>query len=54
MYLSDLLDDLELCKDDGEVYVELHGTHYKLQEVQDTSQGVILLIDPEAEEREMR
>lgn len=54
MKLNDIMNELEVCREDGEVLVELHGSHYIVQEVIDTSQGVILIIDPDSEERDMR
>jgi len=54
MLLSELLDDLELCRDDGEVVVEIDGVQHAIVEVQDTSQGPILIVDTELEDREMR
>lgn len=54
MLLSDLLDELGLCREDGEVLVEINGVHHIIQEVQDTSQGPVLIVDTDEEEREMR
>ena len=54
MLLSELLDELEICRDDGDVLVEVNGVQYKLTEVQDTSQGVVLIVDTDEEERELR
>lgn len=54
MLLSELLDDLQLCREDGEVVIEIDGVQHPVQEVQDTSQGPVLIIDTYQEDREMR
>lgn len=54
MLLSDLLIELELCREDGEVLVEIGGTQHVIHSVQDTSQGPVLIVDIYKEEREMR
>lgn len=53
MRLAELMADLDFCMD-GEVFVEVNDVVHKVHEVQDTSQGVILIVDPDQEEREMR
>lgn len=53
MNLQDLMDDLELCRSD-EVFVEVNGVVHPIHQVQDTSQGVILVVDTDEEERELR
>jgi hypothetical protein len=45
--------DLDLCMD-GEVFVEVNGVVHEVHEVQDTSQGTILIVDPDQEDRAMR
>lgn len=54
MLLSELLEELDLCREDGDVVVEIDGVAHSIQEVQDTSQGPVLIVDTEAEDREMR
>lgn len=53
MRLSELTSDLDLCME-NEVFVEMNGVVHKVHEVQDTSQGIILIVDTDQEEREMR
>jgi quercetin dioxygenase-like cupin family protein len=45
--------DLDLCMD-GDVFVEVNGVVHEVHEVQDTSQGTILIVDPDQEDRDMR
>jgi very-short-patch-repair endonuclease len=45
---------LTSCLDDGEVVVEIDGVHHPLADALDTSQGPILIVDTDQEEREMR
>ena len=54
MRLAELMADLDLCMDGGEVFVEVNGVVHEVHEVQDTSQGVILIVDPDQEDRAMR
>lgn len=53
MRVDTLMEELELCQSD-EVFIEINGVQHALHEVQDTSQGVILVVDTDQEEREMR
>jgi hypothetical protein len=53
MNQQELMDELEQCLN-TEVFVEVNGIVHRLHEVQDTSQGIILLVDTFQEEREMR
>jgi hypothetical protein len=53
MKQHELMEDLELCPD-MEVFVEVNGVAHSIHEVQDTSQGIILMVDTDREEREMR
>lgn len=53
MRLSELMRDLDLCMENG-VFVEMNGVVHEVHEVQDTSQGVVLIVDTDQEEREMR
>lgn len=48
---QELMVDLELSPA-SEVFVRVNGRDYEIQEVQDTSQGVILVVD--TDDREMR
>ena len=50
---QELMEELEYCPD-SEVFVEVNGIVHRLHEVQDTSQGIILMVDTNQEEREMR
>lgn len=50
---QELMEELECCPY-AEVFVEVNGIVHKLHEVQDTSQGIILMVDTDQEEREMR
>lgn len=54
MLLSELLSELDYCREDGEVVVEINGVQHAVSEVQDTSQGPVLVVDTFDEEREMR
>jgi len=54
MLLSELLNNLDLCREDGEVVVEIDGIQHPIHEIQDTSQGPVLIVDSDQEEREMR
>jgi hypothetical protein len=53
MNQQELMEELDLCPD-VEVFVEVNGISHRLHEVQDTSQGIVLLVDTFQEEREMR
>ena len=54
MLLSTLMDILARCLDDGEVVVEVNGVQHTITDVSDTSQGPVLIVDTDQEEREMR
>jgi quercetin dioxygenase-like cupin family protein len=45
--------DLDLCME-GDVFVEVNGVVHEVHEVQDTSQGTILIVDADQEDRAMR
>jgi hypothetical protein len=53
MTLQELMYELECCPDE-EVFVEVNSVVHRIHEVQDTSQGIILVSDPDQEERELR
>ncbi len=53
MTQQELMYELECCPD-GEVFVEVAGVMHQIHEVQDTSQGIILVTDSDQEERELR
>jgi mannose/fructose-specific phosphotransferase system component IIA len=53
MNQQELMEELDLYPN-TEVFVEVNGVVHRLHEVQDTSQGIILLVDTFQEEREMR
>jgi hypothetical protein len=53
MKLTELMADLDYCTE-GNVFVEVNGVVHEIHEVQDTSQGAILIVDSDQEEREMR
>jgi hypothetical protein len=48
---QELMGDLELSSAD-EVFVRFNGRDHPVQEVRDTSQGVILVVDTDQELRE--
>ena len=55
MRLDDFLDKLErLGEVDSEVCVEVNGIVHEIQAVQGDSQGITIVVDTNAEEREMR
>lgn len=54
MLLSELIEELDCCREDGEVVVEINGVQHTVLEVLDTSQGPVLVVDTVEEEREMR
>ena len=54
MRLLELVEELDFCKDDSEVFVEVNGIVHKIHYIQDTSQGVIFVVDSDEEDREMR
>jgi len=53
MTQQELMIELDYCPD-SEVFVEVNGIVHQIHEVQDTSQGIILIVDPDQEERSMR
>lgn len=53
MNTEDLLKMLEICSG-SEIYVEFNEVVHTIHDVQDTSQGVILVVDTDEEEKEMR
>lgn len=54
MLLSDLIAELDCCREDGEVLVEINGVQHPIQYINDTSQGTVLVVDTYLEEKEMR
>jgi len=54
MLLSTLMDTLSRCLDDGEVVVEINGVQHTITDINDTSQGPVLIVDTDQEERELR
>lgn len=57
MLLDELLNELETfpwASYNGEVLVEINGVQHSVHEVQDCSQGVVLFVDTDQEERDMR
>jgi len=55
MRLDDFLDKLErLGEMDSEVCIEVNGVVHEIQDVHGGSQGITILVDTNAEEREMR
>lgn len=53
MNTEDLLKMLEICSG-SESYVEFNKVIHNIHDVQDTSQGVIIVVDTDEEEKEMR
>ena len=54
MRLLDLMDDLDLCICDNDVFVEVNGVAHAIHEIQDTSQGIIIIVNTDEEDKEMR
>ena len=55
MRLDEFITKLEGLGDaDSEVRVEVNGVVHEIQDVQDNSQGITILVDTDAEERAMR
>ena len=52
--IAELENELSYYPDNNEVLVEVNGVQHQIHEVQETSQGVILIVDKDQEEREMR
>jgi len=54
MLISELVDTLSYCLDDVEVVVEVNGVQHTITAADETSQALILVVDTDQEEREMR
>lgn len=54
MNILDLIKELDLCEDNSEVFIEVNNVVHKIYTVEDTSQGVILVVDTDEEDKEMR
>lgn len=52
--VRDLVDDLSLCDESNEVFIEINGELIPVTSVFEDSQGVYIISDPDEEEREMR
>jgi predicted heme/steroid binding protein len=54
MRLDEFLDECELYGDnESEVFIEFNGVVYDISDIQGTSQGVILIVDTQDEDRDM-
>lgn len=54
MRLDEFLDECELYGDyDSEVFIEFNGVVYNISDIQGTSQGVVLIVDTQDEDRDM-
>jgi hypothetical protein len=54
MRLDEFLDECEVHGDyDSEVFIEFNGVAYEVNDIQGTSQGVILIVDTQNEDRDM-
>lgn len=54
MKVENVVEELEACDPEGEVYVEINGVTYPITVISDDSQGVYFTIDPDDEDRKMR
>lgn len=54
MQVRDLVDDLSLCDESNPVYIEVNDKWVRVTHVSEDSQGVYIVADPDADERDMR
>lgn len=54
MRVLDLTKELDLCEDNSVIFVEINNIVHKIYNVEETSQGVMLIVDTDEEDREMR
>ena len=54
MLLLDLIKDFDLCASNSEVFVEINGVVHSIHGVNETSQGIMLIVDTDKEDEEMR
>lgn len=52
MRLEEVMDNLELSRDNHDVYIEVNGVIYDIEEVLDASQGTIIVA--KTDDKEMR
>jgi hypothetical protein len=54
MLVTELFDGLNVSEPDKEVLIEINGVQHAIDDVEENSQAVVLIVDTDQEDRDMR